>query len=95
MRIEWLAKATEDLDAIVDYISRDRPNAARAVLGRIQSRIALLADQPLLGRLGRLPETHELVITRTPYIVAYRVTPERIVILSLVHGARRWPEGFS
>jgi plasmid stabilization system protein ParE len=37
------------------------------------------------------------VVRRLPYIVAYAIdsdtTPERIVVLRVIHGARDWPEG--
>ena len=79
---------------IVDYIDIERPNAALAVLERVQRRVALLAGQPKLGRPGRVAGTRELVVNRTPYLVAYRVNEDAVVILSVVHGARRWPAGF-
>jgi addiction module RelE/StbE family toxin len=94
VRVEWRPRATEDLDVIVDYIAVDSPNTALIVLDRITRRIAMLADQPMLGRPGRISGTRELVINRTPYLAAYRVIDERVIILSIVHGARRWPLGF-
>ena len=94
MRVEWRPRATEDLDEIVDHIAVESPNTALIVLDRIKRRIAMLADQPLLGRPGRVSGTRELVINRTPYLAAYRVMDERVVILNIVHGARRWPLGF-
>jgi plasmid stabilization system protein ParE len=36
----------------------------------------------------------ELVVAGTPFIAAYTVDQERIVILAIYHGAQRWPEGF-
>jgi hypothetical protein len=47
-----------------------------------------------MGRVGRVPETRELVITGTPSIAAYRVAEDTMVILRVLHGARRWPEQF-
>ncbi len=38
--------------------------------------------------------TRELVITGTPYIAAYRVRPQRIEVLRIIHGAQRWPKRF-
>jgi toxin ParE1/3/4 len=32
------------------------------------------------------------VISGTPYIAAYRVVADTIVILRVLHGSRRWPE---
>jgi toxin ParE1/3/4 len=49
---------------------------------------------PYLGRPGRVANTRELVVTSTPFIVAYRVVSDRIEILAVFHGARRWPDSF-
>jgi toxin ParE1/3/4 len=38
--------------------------------------------------------TRELVIAGTPFIVVYRVFGNSLRILSVIHGARRWPERF-
>ncbi len=45
----------------------------------------------MIGRRGRDPETRELVITDTPYIVGYRVT-NRVEVLAVIHGAQDWPD---
>lgn len=55
---------------------------------------ALLVKNPNVGRLGRVSGTRELVVSRTPYIVVYRVGA-RVEILAIIHGARDWPESFS
>ena len=60
----------------------------------IVRRASDLAEFPLQGRPGRLPNTRELVIVGTPYLLVYRVTRERIDILRVVHGAQRWPPRF-
>jgi toxin ParE1/3/4 len=53
-----------------------------------------LADYPNLGRPGRVDETRELVVADTPYIVAYVVLDNQLMILSVLHGAREWPKRF-
>jgi toxin ParE1/3/4 len=45
-----------------------------------------------MGRKGRIEGTRELVISRTPYIAAYRIVDENIRILRILHGAQQWPE---
>ena len=35
--------------------------------------------------------SRELVITGTPYLAAYRVENDAVVIVRVVHGAQRWP----
>jgi toxin ParE1/3/4 len=42
-------------------------------------------NHPRMGRLGRLSGTRELVISKTPYVVPYRVQGETIELLRVIH----------
>jgi toxin ParE1/3/4 len=95
MRLEWSAYAVADRTAIFDYIDADSPRAAAAVDARIREQVETLARFPQSGRPGRIEGTRELVISRTPYIVAYCITGKTIRILRVLHGSRRWPDDFS
>jgi toxin ParE1/3/4 len=92
MRLEWSVFAQADRDLIFDYIEADRPMAAIAVDERIKSQVDKLARSPYSGRLGRIEGTRELVISHTPYIVAYRISSDSVRILRILHGAQRWPD---
>jgi toxin ParE1/3/4 len=92
MRIEWSIFARADRDAIFDYIEMDSPQAAIVVDDRIRAQVESLRQFPRSCRIGRVEETRELVIQRTPYIVAYRVAASTVRILRILHGARHWPE---
>ncbi|WP_211608433.1 type II toxin-antitoxin system RelE/ParE family toxin [Paraburkholderia nemoris] len=92
MRLEWSAFAMEDRDAIFDYIEEDSPHAAVVVDDRIRVQIRQLLQFPETGRPGRIEGTRELVISRTPYIVAYRITGDTVRILRVLHGAQLWPD---
>ena len=90
MHVVWLSRARQDLGRALRYTERNDPAAARTVEDRILTAIRKLPDFPRIGRPGRVAGTRELVITRTPYIVAYQVSGEAIRILAIIHGARRW-----
>ena len=96
MIVLWREQAEADLNEAFDYLIERDPAAALRVYEAIRTRVATLADHPALGRPGRVPETRELVIGRTPYIVAYTVDARReaVVILRVLHGAQRWPDAF-
>jgi toxin ParE1/3/4 len=51
-----------------------------------------LATLPERGRPGRWPGTRELVIARTPFVLAYRLADGTVQILRVLHGRRAWPE---
>ena len=92
MRMEWSAYALADRIAIFDYIEADSPQAAIAVDERISEQLQVLARFPQSGRKGRVYGTRELVISRTPYIVAYRISDDTVRILRVLHSARIWPD---
>jgi addiction module RelE/StbE family toxin len=92
VRLEWSAFAIEDRDAIFDYIEEDSPHAAVVVDDRIRVQVRQLLQFPETGRPGRIEGTRELVISRTPYIAAYRVTGDTVRILRVLHGAQLWPD---
>ncbi len=94
MKLRWTTPALRDLEAIGDAIARDDPGAAARTVTRVLDRAGLLTEQPHIGRPGRVPGTRELVVTGTPYIVPYRVRDDAVELLAVLHGARRWPEGF-
>ena len=91
MRLEWFLLAQADRDAIFDYIEADSPQAAIAVDDRIRAQTEGLVRFPESGRRGRVEGTRELVISRTPYIAAYRIAGDTVRILRVLHGARQWP----
>jgi toxin ParE1/3/4 len=92
LRLAWSVFAQEDRKAIFDYIEADNSRAAVAIDDRIQTRIEGLAQFPEMGRPGRIEETRELVIARTPYIAAYRIIGDTVRILRVLHGAQQWPD---
>ncbi len=94
MKIVWFKRAIRDLESLREYISQEDPQAARFVVQRIRESVVLLGDQPGIGRPGRVPETRELVVPQTPYILPYQVRDGRVVILRVLHAARQWPEHF-
>lgn len=91
MQVKWLRKALRNLDEEATYIADDDDRAARLVVQRILEAVAMLAEQPGLGRPGRLPGTRELVVPKTRYIVPYRVRGQTVEVLRVFHTSRRLP----
>jgi toxin ParE1/3/4 len=91
MIIKWLDDAINDLQALRQYIAKDKPPAANRVAKQILKAVDLLSDQPAMGRPGRVLGTRELIISSVPYIVPYRVKNSSIEILRVLHVAMEWP----
>jgi toxin ParE1/3/4 len=91
VKVEWLPAAEENRSSQLAYIGERNPWAAIDMGDAIESAVLRLAEQPRSGRPGRVAGTRELVISGTPYVIAYRVEPAAVVILRLLHGAQKWP----
>ncbi|NEP41378.1 MAG: type II toxin-antitoxin system RelE/ParE family toxin [Okeania sp. SIO2H7] len=48
-------------------MAANNPDAATDTIERIENAIALLLLYPQMGRVGQIPGTRELVVTRTPW----------------------------
>lgn len=93
--IEWTEQAVRQLEQAHHYIALS--NSSR-IVEQITTRILRSVQQlemfPMSGRTGRVRGTRELVLAGTPFIAAYAITREHIVVLALYHGAQKWPEEF-
>ena len=92
MRLYWAPGAIEDLQHLRAYIARDNPHAAADIAAKILATVGRLPEFPASGRPGRLPNTRELVVSGTPFVIPYTVTDRGVEIIAVLHGARRWPE---
>ncbi len=91
MKVKWVNSAIDNLSNLADYIAEDNPLKARKLISKIRAAISKLAQQPAMGRPGRVENTRELVTVGTPYIVIYRIQNQEIEILRVLHGAQKWP----
>jgi toxin ParE1/3/4 len=92
--VRWSSDALDDLNGIIAYIAEDNPQAARAVIDKIETAANRLGEIAT-GHPSRMAGVYEKVVAGLAYIIAYAIEPrpdgsERIVILRVVHGARHW-----
>ncbi len=92
MRVFWTRIALADMAAAYDFVAADEPAAAKKILRRIDGAIGLLRRFPDMGRHERVKGTREIVVAGTPFVVPYRVRENRVEVLAVLHGSRRWPE---
>jgi toxin ParE1/3/4 len=88
MRVVWSETAIANLVEIRQYIEREQPAAASRVAQRILASVERLARHPHLGRPGREPDTRELVVAGTPYVIPYRIQNKRLAVLAVIHTAQ-------
>jgi addiction module RelE/StbE family toxin len=85
-------RAIRSLVSIYAYICKDNPNAATRVASSILDAAVRLEQLPQCGRPGRIEGTRELVVPGLPYVIPYRIVDDVILVLSVIHTSRKWPE---
>ena len=91
-RVQWTLQAVGDLEAIRDFIALDSPSRAHRFVERALNAVERIPDHPFAGR--RIPEIRDESIREVflgSYRVVYRVGVEEVVVLTVVHAARRFP----
>ena len=92
MKVHWTENAIQHLIAIYDYISQDSPFYAEKMVDRLTKRSQQIADFPQSGR--RVPEYRNddlREVLEGPYRLIYRIKPEQVDVVAVIHGARQLP----
>lgn len=87
--IEWSPEATEDLESIAEYITRDSEFYARAVVSKILTVSRKIQNQALIGRV--VPEFNDEMIRERfiySYRLIYKIDGSAITIVAVIHGKR-------
>jgi toxin ParE1/3/4 len=92
MKVTYSRLALAELEDILAGIAAENPVAAvrlRARVERVIERIAQFPEgaQKVAERLG----VRRVPLVRYPYVIHYRVGEDEVVILRIIHGARRSP----
>ncbi|WJS97263.1 type II toxin-antitoxin system RelE/ParE family toxin [Novosphingobium humi] len=85
------AEAEFDLEVIGDFIARDSPTRALSFLRELREKCMGLADMP--ERFPMVPRYEATGIRRRvhgDYLIFYRVEPDRVIILHILHGAQNY-----
>ena len=90
MQIIWEQDAIADLTDLRNYIAQFNPSAAERLGKQIIESADLLKENPLLGKVGKLYETRELIIPNTSYTLIYYCEPTSLSILRVFHQSRKW-----
>ncbi|OZA29455.1 MAG: hypothetical protein B7X91_01750 [Hydrogenophilales bacterium 17-64-11] len=88
MELKWSRSALADLQAILEHVARDNPQAARSLAAGFRQTAAHLTAHPFIGRRGELEGTRELMLHRN-YLLTYRVSSEAVEILQIWHVAQK------
>jgi toxin ParE1/3/4 len=92
MKVDWTENSLAHLRAIRDYIAQDSPRYALATIDRLTQRSKQFGIFPFAG--SKVPEYDRDDIREAieaPYRIIYRVLPQRIDVLAVIHSARQLP----
>ena len=91
MKLIWSPLAELRALEAVDFIAKDRPQAAAAWLEELLERVGALDKFAKRGRvvpeIGK--ETHRQIF-QYPYRIIYRIDASQVVVLTIRHGRREW-----
>jgi plasmid stabilization system protein ParE len=88
MHVVITADAEADLDDIFDYVAEDSPTAAFGLVATLRAKAL---------RIGLAPRAYPArsnygngirVTFSRSYVILFRIEPDRVEILHIVHGAR-------
>jgi addiction module RelE/StbE family toxin len=88
-RVVWSPQALTDVESIAEYIEKDSPVYARAVVAKVVAVTRHLARFPLSGRV--VPEKRDIAFREVfafSYRIIYRVEEDILTIIAVVHGKR-------
>lgn len=91
MRVRFTATAFAELNDIRDYIAKDNPTAAKAVVLRVEQVIARIAQYPQIAREIDPSGVRVFPVGPFPYLIFYTVGEEEVIIRNVRHGRRRRP----
>jgi toxin ParE1/3/4 len=87
----WSERFHNELRSEFEFLRERNPVAAKVVIERIIKASQRLRDFPKSGRIGRLAGAWELVVPGLPYVVAYDINRDSVVLLMLFHTSRQVP----
>jgi plasmid stabilization system protein ParE len=90
MIVRLSPRASRDLDEASDWYEARGADLATEFEFEVLDALARLARFPLLGRAHRtLPGVRELVLTRVPFKLPYRITGDVLTVVAVAHNRRR------
>ncbi|MEA3373435.1 MAG: type II toxin-antitoxin system RelE/ParE family toxin [Campylobacterota bacterium] len=88
-KLIWSEEALEDITSIAEYIEKDSPIYAKAVVSKFFEKVELLKKFSELGRA--VPEINENSMRELfiySYRLIYKIEQETILIIAVIHGKR-------
>lgn len=87
MKLEVSEAASEDATTAAEFYGGRRPGLGLAFLATLDALLEHIVEHPMHYRVVR-GSRRQALLPRFPYCAIYRVEPERIFVLAILHGRR-------
>jgi toxin ParE1/3/4 len=87
-QVRHTTSARRDLIGIWLEIAAVNPAAAGSLYNRLEARVNMLKRFPEAGRLRPDIAAGARVLVERPYLILYRIVPQGVQIVRVLHGAR-------
>jgi toxin ParE1/3/4 len=84
LQLKWTDKALQQFEEAIVYIAEENPIGVQRVAQSVADATELLLFTPSIGHVGRIVNTQEWVVRKTPYIIAYAIDGEELWVLRLI-----------
>ncbi len=92
--ILWTQRAIAHLEAELDYYENIHRKLSKELSHVIKESIEKLKHAPGIGRPGKHMGTREFILSKYPYVIAYRVRDNILEILAFIHQKRKNIQSF-
>lgn len=92
MKVRYSKLALAQLDAILSDLAGKNPTAAQHFENRVRAVIERIGQFPEgFQEVAERPGVRRVPLVRYPYLIFYKVSDSEVVVLRVVHGARKEP----
>ena len=88
LKLEFGHEARSDLFNIWQHVADSDPSAADRLTERLRARVQLLRQFPDAGVARPDIRDDVRMLVEAPYLILYRVVPDAVQIVRVIHGAR-------
>ena len=93
MKVHWTDNAIRHLANIYEYIALNSSTYARRMVDKTTCRSIQISDHPWSGRIVPEYEADDIrELIENPYRIIYRIKPDQVDVLAVIHGAQLLPE---
>ncbi|MCI0460959.1 MAG: type II toxin-antitoxin system RelE/ParE family toxin [Gemmataceae bacterium] len=87
--VVYLPEAQDDIDAAYAYYEQCLAGLGDRFLEALRDCVSRIADAPEMYGIV-YQDIRAAPLRRFPYVVYYRVEPDRILVIAVQHGRRSW-----